>query len=114
MKKISLWFIFVSLVTSFVAIGEMKTNSVMAQIGEDSQEFFEEGDREMNQEVQNLEEKQNQQQSRQQKEEKLEQELDIHQEGPRIEEVPTPDERLGLDDNLPFQPNQEIQIDDIN
>ncbi len=112
MKKISFLFILVSLVTSFVTIGEIKTNHVWAQdAGGDSQEFFEEGTQEMNQEIKDLQERQHQQQTLEEKEKKLEQELKIHQEGPRIEQVPSPDQRLGLDDNFPFQPrNQEIQI----
>ena len=112
MKKISFLFILVSLVTSFVTLGEIKTNHVWAQaLRKDSQEFLKEGDRERNQEIKDLEQRQRQQQTLEEKEKKLEQELRIHQEGPRIEQVPSPDQRLGLDDNFPFQPeNQEIQI----
>ena len=112
MKKNSFLFILVSLVTSFVTLGEIKTNHVWAQdAGGDSQEFFEEGTQEMNQEIRDLQERQHQQQTLEEKEKKLEQELRIHQEGPRIEQVPSPDQRLGLDDNFPFPPkNQEIQI----
>ena len=53
----------------------------------------------------------NPQSTLEQKEEALENELQIHQEGPKLETVPTPEESLGLDDNQPFQPeNQEIEI----
>ncbi len=110
MKKFTFFLIYASLVTSFFLIGEMKTNPAWAQ-DRSSEEFFNQGTQEMNEEIQDLEERQNEQQTLEQKEEKLEQELNIRQEGPRVEEVPGADEALGLDDNLPFQPDaQEVEV----
>ena len=91
----------------------------------ESQRFFEQGSEELNRQIQdlqqgveqnstpeiNIESPPNPQSTLEQKEEALENELQIHQEGPKLERVPTPEESLGLDDNQPFQPeNQEIDI----
>jgi hypothetical protein len=106
MKKFTFRVIYASLAAAFVLTGSLKTNPVWAQEN-DSEEFFNQGTQEMNEEVQNLEERQ--EQTLEQKEEKLEQELEIHQEVPRIETVPAPEDALGIDadDNFPFQPNDE-------
>ena len=90
----------------------------------ESQRFFEQGSEELNRQIQDLQqdvqqnnqpkidlETPNPQSILEQKEEALENELQIHQEGPKLETVPTPEESLGLDDNQPFQPeNQEIEV----
>ena len=90
----------------------------------ESQRFFEQGSDELNRQIQDLQqnvqqnnqpkidlEAPNPQSTLEQKEEALENELQIHQEGPKLETVPSPEESLGLDDNQPFQPeNQEIEI----
>jgi hypothetical protein len=45
--------------------------------------------------------------SLEQREEALEEELNIGGKKPEFKAVPSPDEELGLDDNLPFQPTDE-------
>lgn len=106
MKKSTFCVIYAALSTTLVLTGSLKTNPVWAQEN-DSEEFFNQGTQEMNEEVQNSEERQ--EQTLEQKEEKLEQELEIHQEGLRVEEVPAPEDALGIDadDNFPLQPNDE-------
>ena len=45
--------------------------------------------------------------SLEQREEALEEELNVGGKRPEFKAVPSPDENLGLDDNLPFQPTDE-------
>ncbi len=79
--------------------------------GGDAEEFFNEGDQEMEQETQNLE-NESPQQGRQQEEEKLEQELNIEQNNPRapkVQEVPS--SPVGDGDNVSTPPPEgEVQI----
>ncbi|MEA5508536.1 hypothetical protein VB715_02040 [Crocosphaera sp. UHCC 0190] len=76
----------------------------LAQMGDnDSEEFVEQGNQEMEQDVETLENEQSQELTEQQKEEKLEQELNIQQrnpQSPEIEDVPAP----GVGDNVPTPP----------
>lgn len=78
---------------------------VQAQIrGADSQEFFEQGNEQMEQNIQELE------QGRQKKEEQLDETLNIQQKkpnDPKVEDVASPSQQLGLDDNEPVQPTDE-------
>jgi rRNA maturation endonuclease Nob1 len=78
---------------------------VQAQVGEeDSQELMEEGNEQIPADIRELEEE------REKKEEQLEETLNIEEPNPnepKVEEVPDPDEELGLDDNLPYQPTDE-------
>lgn len=116
---------------------------VQAQIGgTDSQEFFEEGNEQMQRNIQELEEGtknkaepllldeetptvgpkdtssveldqaeiQELEQEREKKEEQLEETLNIQEKDPnepKVEDVPGPNEELGLDDNLPYGPTDD-------
>lgn len=100
------------ILASFLALGALASNPSRAQVsGEASQEVLEGGRPEMDGKIQDLRAEPEEPQTLEQKEEELEQELQIRPEGPRFEEVPGPDEALGLDDNLPVQPaNEEVEI----
>jgi hypothetical protein len=82
------------------------TPQTFAQIrGEDSQEFFDEGDQEMEQEVQELENKPTSKPPLQQEEQNLEQDLNIQEKDPNAvqkEEIPSPS--LGDGDNVSTPP----------
>ena len=68
----------------------------------ESQEFFEEGEGEFEQEAEKLEEQQ---------EPNSQPQLTIDEDPSQVEEVPTPDRELRLNDNMPEQPtNEEIKI----
>ncbi|MGB5595395.1 MAG: hypothetical protein WBM32_11200 [Crocosphaera sp.] len=102
-----------------------QSTKIMAQ--NDSQEFFEQGEQQMEQDTQMLEQQQ-EQPTLEQRERQLEQELNINAENeknsveegingqidrvsPSVENIPGADETLGLDDNLPYQPDdEEVQI----
>ncbi len=74
---------------------------VKAQANE-SQEFFEEGERKFEREAETLEEQQ---------EPNSQPPLTIDEDPSEVEEVPTPDRELRLNDNMPEQPtNEEIKI----
>lgn len=79
--------------------------SAQAQIrGTGSQEFFDEGNQQMEQNIQELE------QERGKKEEQLDDTLNIQEKNPnglKVEDLSGPNEELGLDDNLPVQPAEE-------
>jgi hypothetical protein len=69
----------------------------------------------MNQEIRDLEDREDQERALEEKEQQAEQGLEMHQEGPKVQEVPDADEQLGLDDNLPFQPPAEdidVEVED--
>ena len=82
------------------------TGQTFAQIrGSDSQEFFDEGDRQLNQDIQNLETPPAKSPTLQQEEQDLDQDLDIQEKDPNApqeEEVPSP--ALGDGDNVPTPP----------
>lgn len=91
----------------------------LAQIrGSDSQEFFDQGNQEMEQDIQQLEQQQQQEieqkqeeQTLEQKEQQLDDTLNIEQKNTQIEDTPGPGEAQGLDDNVPEQPtDEEVQI----
>ena len=74
---------------------------VKAQANE-SQEFFDEGEQEFEQEAEKLEEQQ---------EPNSQPQLTIDEDPSEVEEVPTRDRELRLNDNMPEQPtNEEIKI----
>ena len=74
---------------------------VKAQANE-SQEFFEEGERKFEREAETLEE---QQEPNSQPPLTIDEDLNV------VEEVPTPDRELRINDNMPEQPtNEEIKI----
>ena len=108
MKRISLLFI----LPSFFAIAQIKTNLVLALPGDDSREFFQRGEEQMNQEIEILEEQQSEREKLEEKENNIEPGLEIRQEKPTIEEVSSPEERLELDNNEPVPSgHEEIRID---
>lgn len=86
----------------------------LAQIrGEDSQEFFNQGSQQMDQEIQNLENQQPPEiKQQQQQEQSLEQNLNVDEKNipsPTVQEVPSPP--LGNGDNVPTPPpDGEVQI----
>ena len=126
-----------------VLAGTIQPLPAQAQIrGADSQEFFEEGNEQMQQDIQELEGETKKQaepllsdegnptgeqkdpsrveldradieeleQEREKKEEQLEETLNIQEQDPnqpKVEDVPGPNEELGLDDNLPYGPTDE-------
>ena len=74
---------------------------IRAQANE-SQEFFEEGERKFEREAETLEE---QQEPNSQPPLTIDEDLNV------VEEVPTPDRELRINDNMPEQPaNEEIKI----
>ena len=100
----------ITLIPFLVAVlvgGMVKPTPRQAQAqmeGENSQESIEERDGETSVDIQQLE------QEREKKEEQLEETLNIEEPDPnepKVEEVPDPDEELGLDDNLPYGPTDE-------
>ena len=96
--------IYSSFISVFFLISSIEVNPAWAQESS-REEFFHEGNNEMNEETQKIEEEARQQQTLNEKEEKLEQELQIHQQQPQVNEIPMLyDEYLGIDDddNLPW------------
>ena len=71
--------------------------------GNNSEEFFDQGNQELEQEINTLENEQSQEPTEAQEEQKLEQELNIQEknpQAPRIENVPAP----GVGNNVPTPP----------
>ncbi len=100
--------VLISLIALAITIQTASANPsrTLAQIrGEDSQEFFGEGDEQMDREIQTLEDGQPQAPSLEQEERNLEQDLNIQQnnpDAPKIEDIPSP--ALGDGDNVPTPP----------
>jgi Tfp pilus assembly protein PilN len=104
MKSFTKLLVYSSVISVFFLIRAIETNPVWAQQSS-REEFFHEGNNEINQETQKIEQEERQQQTLKEKEEKLEQELQIHQPQPQLNQIPIlDDEYLGIDDdnNLPW------------
>ena len=122
------------LLTFSISILVGQSAPVRAQVNE-SEEFFDQGEREFEQEAETLEKPQNSnsqplltideeppteaatesmEEQRGQQEQKLEQQLNIGEQNPgepKIEDVSSPNEELRLDDNEPNQPaKQEVEV----
>lgn len=100
------------LALSLILVGlPLMPSQTLAQMeGNDSEEFFDQGNQELEQEINNLEDEQSQELTEEQEEQKLEQELNIQEKNPQtphIETVPAP----GVGDNVPTSsPTGETEI----